>query len=138
MGLHFLNRNSIDHRDIKPANILLFGNDRIKIADFGLAKQINKNDNKPQKNKNIGTIAFMAPEVKKGNPIPFKSDIYSLGLVLYFMLTKDLPQYNEQLKIPTKYSQEILDLCTYLLREDPNKRPTIRQIFSIDIIIIAI
>lgn len=48
--------------------------------------------------KGVGTIDYMAPEVFRRKPVPFKGDMYSLGLILHFMLTKDLPDYDDNVK----------------------------------------
>lgn len=62
-----------------------------KLADFGLARNI---DNELSRvTNNVGTFKFMAPEAQRGRHVPFKSDMYSLGLVLHFMLTKSFPDY---------------------------------------------
>lgn len=92
LGLNILHRNLIDHRDIKPLNILLFNNNNTaKITDFGISRSISSDYT--EMTASLGTILYMAPEAKLGAPVPFKSDIYSLGLLLHFMLTKTLPNY---------------------------------------------
>ncbi len=67
----------------------------------------------------------MAPEVKMNQRVPFKSDMYSLGLILHFMMAKSLPK-DQKINIPKQYSQEIYDLVCFLLRPEPDKRPSIR------------
>lgn len=81
MGLEYLHIRHVIHRDIKPENILLDGNDRIKFADFGIS-----NVYAPGKQVAwhvLGTPLYMAPEVMRGSKCCFKSDIWSLGLVLF-------------------------------------------------------
>ena len=99
-------------------NILLFNNGEIlKLADFGLARNINSEDT--LMTNGIGTIMFMSPEAKKGNPVPFKSDIFSLGIILHMMLTKTIPSYNDlkigKFSIPDGYSNDINELLCKLL-----------------------
>ncbi len=91
-ALHHAHKNGIVHRDIKPANILLDEEQRPHIADFGLAKmddQFFKND----AGHVLGTVAYMSPEQASGQShwAAPQTDIYSLGVVLYQMLTKRLP-----------------------------------------------
>ncbi len=72
------------HRDLKPANIMLDGRGRVRITDFGLASlagDVHGGDVR------AGTPAYMAPEQLAGKEVTFKSDIYSLGLVLYEIFT---------------------------------------------------
>jgi len=92
MGLDYLHKNNITHRDLKPENILIFADFRIKISDFGLSKLIDNTATARGKSMSgVGTPVFMAPEivgkVKGATPKPFKTDIYSLGLTLYYMMT---------------------------------------------------
>lgn len=88
-ALHHAHKSEIVHRDVKPANILL-GRDRIFICDFGLALNEDNINLKPQI---AGTIAYMSPEQARGNSnsVDGRSDIYSLGVVLYELLTKRRP-----------------------------------------------
>lgn len=95
--MNCLHRNEIDHRDLKPKNILLFNkDDRSKLADFGMARKITSKFTKMT--RNIGTNDYSAPEVLLGDPEPFKSDMYSLGLILHFMLTGTLPSFKNHVK----------------------------------------
>jgi serine/threonine-protein kinase len=73
------------HRDIKPANVLLSGDGRVKVADFGIAKAVADAD-LTQPGLMIGTAKYLAPEQVKGEPIDARTDLYSLGVVLYEML----------------------------------------------------
>ncbi len=85
-------REGIVHRDIKPANILVDDEDNVKITDFGLALNISKKmDTDSTFIMGVGSPAYMSPEQIKGYPLNQKTDLYSLGVLLFHMLTGRLP-----------------------------------------------
>lgn len=83
----------IVHRDIKPSNILLDRKNRVRVADFGLAKPARLEEDSGISNTGamVGTPYYLAPEQARGTPASFRSDVYSLGIVLYEMLAGDRP-----------------------------------------------
>ena len=89
-GLHYAHQHDIVHRDIKPANIMLLKNRQVKICDFGIAKLAS-----PLLHTKTGIIMgsplYMAPEQIQGRPVDKRADIFSLGIVLYEMLTGSTP-----------------------------------------------
>ena len=92
MALDYAYRQGIVHRDIKPANILVDANDNVKITDFGLAMNVNKkSDQDSTFIMGVGSPAYMSPEQIKNYPLNQKTDLYSLGVVLFHMLTGRLP-----------------------------------------------
>jgi len=88
-ALDCAHQQGVVHRDIKPANILLSGDGRPKIADFGIAKLNLSNVTLP--GHALGTPAYMSPEQVDGRPVDGRSDIFSLGVMLYNMVTGHRP-----------------------------------------------
>lgn len=91
-ALHYLHAKKIFHRDIKPKNILLH-NGEVKLVDFGLSKIIADQNQLATLGLHtcVGTPSYMAPEMLSGRGWLEKSDIWSLGVTLYFMIFRQLP-----------------------------------------------
>jgi len=91
-GIKYIHNKNVVHRDIKPSNILLDKNDDIKLLDFGIAKNYESNPNLTVVGKGVGgTPMYMSPEHVSNAEINIKSDIYSLGVVLWHILTGVAP-----------------------------------------------
>ncbi len=91
-GLSFAHHNDIIHRDIKPHNILMTQEGVAKIADFGIAKAMNEAVTSGDGEEMVmGSVHYFSPEQARGGYIDAKSDIYSLGIVMYEMLTGRVP-----------------------------------------------
>jgi non-specific serine/threonine protein kinase len=92
MALDYAYRQGIVHRDIKPANILVDDQDNVKITDFGLALNVSKKSESDSTFiMGVGSPAYMSPEQIKGYPLNQKTDLYSLGVVMFHLLTGRLP-----------------------------------------------
>ncbi len=90
-GLEAAHAQKLVHRDIKPANIIFTRQGGIKVADFGLAKSVEKLNLMTQAGKVVGTPAYMSPEQTRGESLGTESDIFSLGVVAYEMLASKRP-----------------------------------------------
>ncbi len=88
-ALEIAHRNDLIHRDIKPQNILMAPDGVVKVADFGIAKSLD--DDITKTINIIGTAHYISPEQAQGEILDCRTDIYSLGIVLYEMLTADVP-----------------------------------------------
>jgi cyclin-dependent kinase 12/13 len=106
-GLLYLKQNSIIHRDLKTSNILLNNKGIVKLADFGLARTHNPRTKNPYTNK-VVTLWYRAPEILLGGPYNIASDMWSAGIILAELLTKNCPF---QGKIEVEQLQRIYDLC---------------------------
>ena len=87
-------KEGIIHRDIKPHNILIDTQDKLKVTDFGIAKSVTAGISKS--GQVIGSVYYVSPEQAKGEVLDQRSDIYSLGIVMYEMLTGRLPYTGEK------------------------------------------
>ncbi len=109
MALDAAHRQDLVHRDIKPGNVLLSPTGEVKVADFGIATAIaaGTDNNLTQAGQVMGTATYFSPEQAQGHKVDQRSDIYSLGVVLYEMLTGDPPFSGETpLSVAYKHVQE--------------------------------
>jgi serine/threonine-protein kinase len=136
-GLGFAHERGIVHRDVKPGNIMLLERGRAKIMDFGLAR-MRAADHKTVTGMVLGTPKYMSPEQVAGSPVDQRSDLFSLGIVLYEMLTggrlfgaEDMTQimhnvtYQEH-EPPTRLKPELPAMLDFVvaraLKKDPASR----------------
>ena len=142
-GLKTLHELNILHRDFKSANIFLFKEGTAKIGDLNVSKIITKGLGNTQ----TGTPYYASPEVWNNSPYDLKSDIWSLGCILYEMLTLNPPfqaddfdglykkvmsgKYN---KINSRYSEDMNELLKLLFKVDPKERPNCDEILKSDLV----
>ena len=96
-ALQFAHHQGLAHLDLKPRNVLVTAEDHCKLADFGCCREVEENDKpaSPTKSNLTGTYAYRAPELLKGESPSTKADIYSYGICLWQMLTREQPYGNE-------------------------------------------
>lgn len=133
-ALSAAHKKGIIHRDIKPHNVLIDNSGRLKLTDFGIAKSVASKED--EEDKVIGSVHYISPEQAQGERVDARSDIYSLGIMMYEMLTGVLPHtggktvsvalkhINEQITPPIELDGEIsLSLNNIILKAtQKNKR----------------
>jgi serine/threonine-protein kinase len=138
-GLAYAHRQGLLHRDVKPANILVTKDDVVKLSDFGIARAVSEHTlGVTQPGMVMGSVAYISPEQAQGHELDERSDLYSVGVVLYQMLTGALPFSGETpvavaLKhvsqdapsidpAATGVSPAIASIVEKLLRKNPEER----------------
>jgi eukaryotic-like serine/threonine-protein kinase len=136
-GLGFAHGHGVVHRDIKPGNIMLLPRGRVKIMDFGIAR-MRANDFKTGTGIVLGTPKYMSPEQIEGSPVDHRSDIFSLGVVLYEMLTgvrlfagEDVAQITHNVthaehEPPTRLNPELPGMLDFVVARALKKNPAVR------------
>ena len=151
--LHYMHSAGVVHRDLKPENILLDSNYNLKIADFGFAAPIQGKDRSGYLKTQLGTLAYMAPEMILGTPYQGNVvDLYSLGVIIFCMYSNHPPftrahdsdshykqmhsnpakywETIEKVKKPGFYSPEYKQFISGMLEQQPSARPSLSDLIG--------
>ena len=145
LALQHIHKKKIIHRDLKSGNIFLMKSGIVKVGDFGIAKGLQSTWEKAK--TFVGTPYFLSPEIINNQPYDNKSDIWALGVLLYELMTFQMP-FNAvslpmlSIKInrgvykapPSTYSSDIRNLLKKCLTVNPDKRPSIDEILKLPLI----
>ena len=124
-GIACAHDSYIIHRDIKPQNVLILDDGRVKITDFGIAMALNSNE-LTQTNSVMGSVHYLPPEQANGTGATVKSDIYSLGILMYELVTGNLPfKGDSAVEIAIK---QMRDPIPSIIDENPNIPQSIENI----------
>jgi len=142
-GLNELHNKKIIHRDLKSANIFLMKNGTCKLGDLNVSKVVENELLRTQ----TGTPFFASPEIWEDKPYSFKSDIWSIGCILYQMAALKMPFQGKSIKevyrnlknvnippLPENYSDDLMIMIKKLLKLDPEERPSTIEILDDEII----
>ena len=140
-AIRHMHDRRIMHRDLKPANIFLTLNGTVKVGDLGLGREMSEHT--VEAHSKVGTPLYMSPEVLRGDGYDFRSDIWSVGCLLYELAMLKSPFKAEGLNLyslfqkiskadyqplPDHYSEELRELAYSMLNIDPAARPNIHDV----------
>ena len=131
-ALEYAHLNGVIHRDVKPANVLIDHHGRAKLADFGIAHSVTKTG---EFAPSLGTLRYMSPEQLEGKQSDHRSDLYSLGVVLYEVLTGRIPYSSSEPNVlrkeivlatpsdwPSDIPADVQQICQKALGKSPHQR----------------
>jgi serine/threonine protein kinase len=142
-ALSYLHKSHIIHRDLKPDNILVTDTGQVKLVDFGIAKNLAEIGKLSITGGPMGTPAYIAPECAEGRNVEASADLYSLGCILFELLTGVRPFDGSPLELLWKHQNEppprlsdyvegaplhLEQLCLALMNKTPARRPTLDQV----------
>ena len=145
-ALAFAHKNHIIHRDVKPHNVMITPNGTAKITDFGIAKAVNAATIVDNTDGIVGSVHYFSPEQARGGYVDEKSDIYSLGIVMYEMLTGQVPfdgdnpvnialqHINSEMVPPSQLVDGVPPALEHIIMKCCNKYPVNRYASAEDLI----
>eukprot|EP00756_Hemistasia_phaeocysticola_P032662 Hpha_TRINITY_DN16421_c2_g4::TRINITY_DN16421_c2_g4_i1::g.158992::m.158992/K08857/NEK1_4_5; NIMA (never in mitosis gene a)-related kinase 1/4/5 len=144
MALDHIHSKKMLHRDLKAANIFLTSNGMVKLGDFGFSHDYEETVSHAVAKTFCGTPYYLAPELWKNKKYGKKADVWSLGVVLYEVVTLHRPFQAESMKqlmkvvleseiepLPESWSEGMCELVSRCLIKDPNHRPTTRDLYAL-------
>jgi NIMA (never in mitosis gene a)-related kinase len=142
LAMKHVHDKKILHRDLKSQNIFMTKRGLVKLGDFGIARVLSNTRSRAK--TVVGTPYYLSPEIIKSESYNFKSDIWSLGVLLYEMAALQ-PPFNAQSlhqlaqriiagkysPVPSHFSKDVSNLIAMMLQRDPAKRPTVHQLLQV-------
>ncbi len=104
-AVSYAHSKGIIHRDLKPSNIMVGAQSEVYLLDWGLVTALEKNEGSISPQSTAGTLPYLAPELVQGSPLSYQAEIYTLGLILYQMLTLRYPFHREDVE---KYCKNLI------------------------------
>ena len=145
LALKHIHEKKIIHRDLKSGNVFLMQSGLVKLGDFGIAKNFQNTMDKAK--TMVGTPYYLSPEILENKPYDAKSDIWSLGVLLYEMMTFKMPFNASSLPMlsvkimrgnypppPAVYTKDLREIVSKCLTVIPSRRPSIQEILRMPII----
>lgn len=145
MGLQHIHDHKILHRDIKTKNIFLTSDGSIKIGDFGISRVLNSHSQNA--NSIVGAPYYMSPEMIRGNSYNHKTDVWSMGVVLYELISLQHPFMGRSIedlarrilegtfpRIPSEFSEDLSVLVEHMLDIDASSRFSMAQVLEYPLI----
>jgi serine/threonine protein kinase len=143
MAVDHLHQRNILHHDLKPENIMLSSTGVIKLGDFGFARKYTEPVCNRVASTGCGTPYYLSPEALRGERYSLKSEMWSIGVILYELMALTGPfvainridlrhkvHEGNYPPLPAAYSSELRDVCQRLLSQEPDRRPSTRELFT--------